>query len=702
MSFRGILSIILSAVCLSLSSCNKPLDSNNNDEEIIFTVNFVTNCDTQIQKQFVKEGGFVTKPDNPDKTGYTFLYWEVDGNEWNFESDLVYKNLTFVAKWSNPIVYNIVYNLNGGENNILNKETYTVEDSFELLNPIKTGCSFSGWTDEQGNNIDSIQKGTIGNKILNANWVENFYTITIVNENERAGRIFHSSSEEPTTSYLVRYGTRFNLVARANDGYSFIGFYDGQNLLSRHDDYYITMPGVDITIYARWELNRYSIHYNYCDDDSAVRTYTVEDNVVLPVMASFYQNFVGWKTQFGEIIKEIHPGDYCCNLELKSVWETKQVNVIVDICNSNFSVSSGLATIDGLGLYNYYSTVTLSIEPSDGMIFKGWYTKERKLLSISFEYSFNIDEKFIRDYVESSFNNSNGYPYEEVRFIAMFWTIEEQENEDKSFVGGKPILSEDGKTVTYGIYPQTFVSDSETNDALNAMYPDNNQSDFGQYRRYGNNYYFHCGYIKKVNVRYYRDPWFRCDPIVWDVLENNDGNLLLFSNSILDETMYSSTSSNYKDSEIRNWLNNDFYNKAFMLGDSNINITNVDNSAESTLDSSNKNICENTNDKVFLLSLKELTTSSYGFPEATFSQFLGRTEIKIEENNILTRKPTDFSSTFDFWDYDKYFTRTPFRYDTKYVYAITSMGTLREYQCDNFYNDHIGVCPAIRITLNEI
>ena len=62
-------------------------------------------------------------------------------------------------------------------------------------------------------------------------------------------------------------------------------------------------------------------------------------------------------------------------------------------------------------------------------------------------------------------------------------------------------------------------------------------------------------------------------------------------------------------SDIRRWLNTTFYDDAFNeLEKENIEITSVDNSAPSTSSSTNKYICDNTNDKIFLLSDADATT----------------------------------------------------------------------------------------------
>ena len=50
--------------------------------------------------QLVVDGGKVTKPADPTKTGYTFDRWMNGQNEWDFDQDTVTANLTLTAKWT--------------------------------------------------------------------------------------------------------------------------------------------------------------------------------------------------------------------------------------------------------------------------------------------------------------------------------------------------------------------------------------------------------------------------------------------------------------------------------------------------------------------------------------------------------------------------------------------------------------------------
>lgn len=114
--------------------------------------------------------------------------------------------------------------------------------------------------------------------------------------------------------------------------------------------------------------------------------------------------------------------------------------------------------------------------------------------------------------------------------------------------------------------------------------------------------------------------WFSFDQIEWDVLSEKDGKALIIANLIIDgQEFYPSQSTeqflhnggtsyvnNYGLSNIRKWLNDTFYDTAFTALQKNIIATTlVDNSLASTGRNTSDFVCEDTNDKIFLLSRQE-------------------------------------------------------------------------------------------------
>lgn len=122
------------------------------------------------------------------------------------------------------------------------------------------------------------------------------------------------------------------------------------------------------------------------------------------------------------------------------------------------------------------------------------------------------------------------------------------------------------------------------------------------------------GYVSYNGTRYFKKSWenyYRVEPIQWRWLDTKeDGKPMYVSEKCLESHAFDSEKNNYKDSSIRQWLNGDFLNKTFS-DDSLIATTLVDNSTASTGEDTNPYVCENTNDRIFLLSWQEMFNEDY-------------------------------------------------------------------------------------------
>ena len=122
------------------------------------------------------------------KEGYEFVEWntEADGSGDGFEAGSeieVSEDTTLYAIWT-PVVYDLDYDLNGGEIEEENVSEYTIEtEDFTLNNPTRVGYEFLGWTSDEITNPQvelTIVKGTTGDKEFTANWKANDDTQYIV------------------------------------------------------------------------------------------------------------------------------------------------------------------------------------------------------------------------------------------------------------------------------------------------------------------------------------------------------------------------------------------------------------------------------------------------------------------------------------------------------------------------------------------
>lgn len=194
---------------------------------------------------------------------------------------------------------------------------------------------------------------------------------------------------------------------------------------------------------------------------------------------------------------------------------------------------------------------------------------------------------------------------------------------------GKGEFDENYKLVAfeYGEYPQTIKS-SEVQMTITT-------DSRGYYLGTDGNYYKRVSAAKPCDTNYVfsneetivsdAEYYFKVEPIKWKVVEQKNGCYVVISQLILDNMKFYSTiktrisnsgetiyPNNYKYSEIRKYLNDDFLNKAFKEEEQNsIQLTQIDNTPSSTGNISNIYTCEDTEDKIYLASYREVNEEKY-------------------------------------------------------------------------------------------
>jgi hypothetical protein len=138
----------------------------------------------------------------------------------------------------------------------------------------------------------------------------------------------------------------------------------------------------------------------------------------------------------------------------------------------------------------------------------------------------------------------------------------------------------------------------------------------------------------------------------WRVLDVVDNRALIITEKLIEERKFDASSNNWTSSEIRHYLNNDFYN---------------------TFNYDEKNRIDNGNDKIFLLSVQEA--------QKYFSGDIDRIALNID----------DYNMSF----YHNWWLRTPWT-DEHYVYRILRDG--RFSNC-SARESRIGVRPALWLKL---
>jgi uncharacterized repeat protein (TIGR02543 family) len=315
------------------------------DEYEEYFVTFENWDGTLLKSEVVRAGGKATAPIVPARKGYTFT-------DWDKSFDNVISDLTVTAQYQIK-EYAIAYELDDGINNEANPSTHTIESDTIMLQPAtKEGYTFDGWYDAEtgGDKVTGIGKDYTGDVTLYARWKINKYTITFYDENGSTEletlEVEYNTMPAPTvtptkaataeytyafagwdpelvvateaTSYKATYAataveytltwvvdgvetketyafgaTITPLADPTKTGYTF----DGWDPVVPG-----TMPAENITITAKWKINKYTITFYDENGSTELETLEVEYNTmpvptVTPTKAAtaeYTYAFAGW------------------------------------------------------------------------------------------------------------------------------------------------------------------------------------------------------------------------------------------------------------------------------------------------------------------------------------------------------------------------------------------------------------------------
>lgn len=319
-------------------------------------------------------------------------------------------------------------------------------------------------------------------------------------------------------------------------------------------------------------------------------------------------------------------------------------------------------TYDGYGVSditaNKGDLIYLPTPAKEGYAFAGWYKEESFTKQVR---SFEMNE-------------------EDVTFYAKWIKTHEIFNMN-SF-----------RYIYMGEYPQTIVCNDKIIQELDKIETTNSSG-----------YYVYDGikYAKKnaVETRYCNNSfvvqkgqsyYFSVEPILWRILTSDITNTYtLLSEDALRASVFDNTSNNYANSYVRSFINNELYEEAFNeVEKSKITTSIVDNSAPTTNKNPNPFACEDTFDKVFLLSFRDYRNKSYGFLDhdmADKARLCRGSDYAISDG--LARNST-YGGTVKYW------TRSPISYALpEYDNAsfIDDRGWTNDYQIISNFGVRVGI-----------
>ena len=286
------------------------------------------------------------------KKGYQLTAWE--GNQTTPQFNFPAYDVTMTPKIS-IIKYSISYmdcvSLGGSHSNPL---SYTVEDQKIILKDAeRLGYEFLGWFDSNGNRVTEIDTAEVRNITLYAHWQIITYHITY--NLGRKGEIPNGANNP--TEYTVE-SEDITLINPVWNGASFLGWKESENASAVSN---VTIPKGSVgdrTYIARYLFPKYAITYDIGSDVTlpnwAPTSYTVENEIMLPIPTRGGYNFSGWvvrKTLGGETVSKFTV-DIAQPVTLTPIWDVATYSITYILTDDN-GISGNLETA---GLRSYQIT----------------------------------------------------------------------------------------------------------------------------------------------------------------------------------------------------------------------------------------------------------------------------------------------------------------------------------------------------------
>ena len=267
----------------------------------------------------------------PTRNGYEFAGWRGEGITTPQTSVKIPKgstgNKAYTANWQ-VIKYTIITLLEGGNAGSSGAYVYTVEETFTLPTPTRTGYTFFGWTGEgittPQPNV-TIPKGSTGDKTYIENWVLTEYYITMdLNGGSGKEKVIYTITDED-----------FELPTPTRNGYEFVGW-TGEGITTPQTSVKIPKGSTGNKAYtANWKVIEYTITLdtNGGPNVSPIK-YTVEDFFTLPYPLRPGYEFAGWVLDGSGMLPStpliIYPGT-TGDLHYKAEWRLAEYTITMDL-----------------------------------------------------------------------------------------------------------------------------------------------------------------------------------------------------------------------------------------------------------------------------------------------------------------------------------------------------------------------------------
>ena len=338
----------------------------------IYTITYHVNEGTMpdsYEKTYLQEDKVILPV--PSRSGYVFDGWYLTEDftgEKQIEIPLgTTGDKIFFAKWI-AIRYKLSFDSKGGT--LIKPITYTKDELTSLPTDLtREHYTFAGWYLNETYTGEALKEvpfpasegdQTQVDVTVYAKWTPVEYTITF---DTNGGRPLESKK------YNIEAET-FKLPTRSTKtGYTFVGWYKDEALTKPFGTEVPRGTTGDFTLYAKWELTQYKIEYDTyhgTNPADAPVTYTIEDEVVLPVPTRPAFTFAGW--HLSELLDD-EPQTYIekgttGNKTFYAEWSAGNVLKIIRPEGGTITVKAGTTELQSGDRVGVGTTLTVTATPA--------------------------------------------------------------------------------------------------------------------------------------------------------------------------------------------------------------------------------------------------------------------------------------------------------------------------------------------------
>ena len=332
----------------------------------MYSVVFDTNGGTILDSRQIEEGTVITAPETT-KAGYTFIEWDYDFTQ------PITQNITIKATWSanTNTTYKVEYYL---EN--IDDADYSLYETSNLQGTTDTTATaeiktYDHFTFNEKKSISSGNVSGDGSLVLKVYYTRSTYTLSNAN----------TSYGEITNAATKKYGSEIDSVATEYLGCGFLGWYNGEELLSIAKEYTFT---IETNVTAKFKIKDEMSNFNFNSSVDTCNITGLKDKTVSKIIVPDYVTSIGGSafSDCSVLTSVIWNAENCTSAgsSLYSIFSkcSKLINVTIGVnvktipsyafmdCSGLASVTIGnrVTSIGGYAFYNCSGLTSVTIPNS--------------------------------------------------------------------------------------------------------------------------------------------------------------------------------------------------------------------------------------------------------------------------------------------------------------------------------------------------